>query len=144
MTDERDLFEGFVQRNGTVRVGNVRHFAPTLRPDGGCWTWAWEEAVRRGGRYVEGTCWKANGDRWRAHAWVEIDGPSGVEIVECTEGYEEMVGYLGIAPATSETNDQLGMLDYNLAVALGMATEYVGTRASVIETLIVTRARAER
>jgi hypothetical protein len=93
--DERDVFEAIVRRVGQPSP-TARVLAATLVDDGACWTGAWREAQIRCGRYIEGTC-RIGGRRVRAHAWVEVDGPLGSMVVECTRGYENATHYLGVA-----------------------------------------------
>jgi hypothetical protein len=94
MSDERAIFEALVRRYGRPGPAN-KALADRLTYDGDCWTAAWREARARGGRYVEGSCRLGN-HKVRAHSWVEIDGPFGPVLIECTKGYEDATHYLGI------------------------------------------------
>ena len=128
--DERDLFEMFVRKIGRIRSRHVVTCPDeSLADDGDCWTAAWTFARATGGTYVEGGCIlppdPALGEqkrRVRAHAWVEREGPFGLQVVECTRGYENGSSYQGV-PVNS-TNG--GEIDQSTST-------WAHTRVSVIE-----------
>lgn len=122
-SDYRDVFEALVRKYG--RPGpQSKVLAEQMTYDGDCWTAAWREAKARGGRYVEGTCRRGN-ERVRAHSWVEVDGPFGTVLVECTKGYETATHYRGITVDSSPGGH----------VARASRT-WGSVRQSVVETLI--------
>ena len=123
--DERDAFEALVRRYG--RPGpQTKELAEQLTDDGDCWSAAWRESRARGGRYVEGVCVIGN-RRIRAHSWVEVDGPFGAVLVECTRGYENAHRYLGIAIDSSRGSK----------AARSTSRWPSDHRASVIEALVM-------
>ena len=128
--DERDLFEMFVHKIGQIRSRHVVMCPDEfLADDGDCWTAAWTFARATGGTYVEGCCILPPdpelGDKKRkvrAHAWVERQGPFGLQVVECTRGYENGSSYKGVPVNSTEG----GEIDQSTST-------WGNTRASVIE-----------
>jgi hypothetical protein len=137
---ERDVFELFVRRFGGIRT---RHqvVGPDefMTDDGDCWTAAWRYAQAIGATYVEGRCTlppdPSLGPQSRlvqAHAWVEREGPFGLQVVELTRGYEQGQNYQGIA------------VNSNPAGRVAKATApWVKERGSVIEAFFVSGLRPE-
>lgn len=129
--DERKFFEAFVYANGKPQT--AKRMAEHLGADGDCWSHAWAEAIRLDGHYVEGTVVLNGGAvRVRAHAWVELDTPTGTLVVECTDGYQESTAYLGVRVSTKGE------------AALATAAWPVDDRFSVIEAAIVAGLSPER
>lgn len=70
-----------------------------------CWTHAWQVAQARGALYVEGMCRRPQAGGPSMHAWVEEDTPFGRRIIECTPGYEQASGYIGLGIDPSPRSD---------------------------------------
>lgn len=95
-----------------------------------CWTHSWKVAHARGGRYMEGVCYRGNG-RISAHAWVEVDSPLGTQIIETTPGYEQAYAYRGLPVKMTGKDAEMGWYEglrfslVQLALSVGMPVERV-------------------
>lgn len=125
------MFEALVRKFGHIRTQHIV-MAPDeyLTDDGDCWTAAWEFAQSTGDTYVEGGCMlppdlelSDRKRRIRAHAWVERQGSFGLQVIECTRGYENGSSYNGVPVNSNKDGD----VDKS-------TREWRDERASVIES----------